>query len=80
MAYAKTPESVSHLLRSEMESAIIEANLGIENTRIATMYLIEHIPMIEIAVELGFERSTISHRIPYIVQRIEKTAQKMRFT
>lgn len=80
MAYARTPKSVSHLLQSEMEATIAEANLGTENKRIAAMYLIEHIPLIDIAVEMGFERSTISRRMPYIMQCVEQTARKMHFT
>jgi len=80
MAYARTPKTVSHLLRSEMEATLNEANLGTENKRIASMYLLDHMPLIDIAAEMGFERSTLSRRMPYIMQCVEQAAHKMNFT
>lgn len=35
------------------------------------MYFLDQIPQIDIAIELGLERSTISKRMPYILDRIE---------
>lgn len=67
----------SYLLKSELEHAIDEANLGDENTAIAKKYLIDQIPQIEIAVEFGFERSTISRRMKELVPRVEYAAKKM---
>lgn len=81
MAYTarvRLPGSLGQLLRSEMEKAISEANLGNSDSLIAKRYFIEHIPQIDIAIEIDCERSTISRRIPIIIKRIEKTAQRLK--
>ncbi len=83
MAYSarvRLPGSLGQLLRSEMETAISEANLGNSDSLIATRYFIEHTPQIDIAIELDVERSTISRRLPSIRQRIEQTAQRLKLT
>ena len=80
MAYSarvRLPGSLGQLLRSEMEEAISEANLGNSDSLIAKRYLIERIPQIDIAIELDLERSTISRRMPSIIERVEKTAQRL---
>ena len=80
MAYSarvRLPGSLGQLLRSEMETAISEANLGNSDSLIAKRYLLERIPQIDIAIELDLERSTISRRLPSIIDRVEKTAQRL---
>lgn len=80
MAYnarVRLPGSLGQLLRSEMEKAISEANLGNSDSLIAKRYLLERIPQIDIAIELDVERSTISRRLPRIIERVEKTAQRL---
>ena len=80
MAYnarVRLPGSLGQLLRSEMEEAISEANLGNSDSLIAKRYLLERIPQIDIAIELDLERSTISRRLPSIIDRVEKTAQRL---
>lgn len=80
MAYnarVRLPGSLGQLLRSEMETAISEANLGNSDSLIAKRYLLERIPQIDIAIELDLERSTISRRLPSIIDRVEKTAQRL---
>lgn len=81
MAYTarvRLPGSLGQLLRSEMETAISEANLGNSDSLIATRYLIEHIPQIDIAIEIDVERSTVSRRLPQIIARVEQTAQRLK--
>ena len=80
MAYTarvRLPDSLGKLLRTDMEKAIFEANLGNSDSLIATRYLIERVPQIDIAVELDVERSTISHRLQRIIERVEKSAQRL---
>ena len=80
MAYTarvRLPGSLGQLLRSEMEIAISEANLGNSDSLIAKRYYIEKIPQIDIAIELDLERSTISRRLLYIAARLETTAQRL---
>lgn len=80
MAYrarVRLPGSLGQLLRSEMETAISEANLGNSDSLIARRYLIEQIPQIDIAIELDCERSAVSRRMPGILRRVEQSARKM---
>lgn len=79
MAHARVhyPVGLGDLLRKEMEACIEQANLGRDDTLIAKRYLIDRWPQIEIAAELGWCRSTVSSRVPYILNKVERTAQKM---
>lgn len=76
-ARARVPKSLEDFTRSDWEKAIWEASLGIENTRIAEMYLLDGIPHVEIGAELGLSRSAVSKRLPSIVDKIERTAHKL---
>ena len=75
----KLPPPLDKLLRSQMETAIREANLGNDDTDIAKRYLIDQIPQIEIAAEFGWERSTISRRISRILLKVENAADKLKY-
>lgn len=79
-ARVRLSSSLGQLLRSEMEKAIYEANLGDFDSHIAKRYLIEHVPQIDIAIELDKERSTISKRLPRILEKVEQAAQRLNFT
>lgn len=76
-ARVKLPDYFDKLLRSELETAIYESVLDREDTIIATRYIIEKTPQIEIAAELGYERSTISRRINKFLPRIINTIIKL---
>lgn len=76
-ARIKLPPELAGLLRSDLERVITESNLGKEDTGIATKYIIEQIPQIDIAEELGVDRSTISLRIKGILRKLAKTAGKI---
>ena len=78
-ARVKLPPPLDKLLRSQMETAIREANLGNDDTDIAKRYLIDQIPQIEIAAEFGWERSTISRRISRILLKVEIAADKLKY-
>lgn len=77
-ARVKLPAYLEGLLRSEMEEAIREANLGDEETVIAGKYLIAHWPQIDIAAMLGCDRSTVSKRMPRILNKVEEASRKLR--
>lgn len=79
-ARVRLPVELQYLLRNELESAIEQANLGDIDTDIAQQYLIQKIPQVDIACSLGIERSTISRRLPAILQRIAWAAGKMGMT
>lgn len=76
-ARARVPGSLDGLLRSDWETAISQAALGKEDTKIAEMYLLDAIPQVEIGAELDLDRSTISKRLPKIIDRVERTATKL---
>ena len=71
------PEPLESLLKSEMEHCIEQANLGRYDTMIAKRYLIDQWAQIEIAAELGWNRTTVSKRIPHILRKVETAAQKL---
>lgn len=71
------PNELNGLLRSELEQAIEQANLGTVGTYIAQKYLIEQVPQIEIAEELGYDRTVITRRIKQILPRVEWAAKRL---
>ena len=74
-ARIKLPPSLELLLKSQMEEAIDQANLGTFGTFVAKKYLIEQVPQIEIAEELGYDRTVISRKLKCIIPRVMYTAQ-----
>ena len=76
-ARVQLPEGLQKLLRSELERAIYESALSREDALIATRYIIEKVPQIDIAAELGWERSTISKRLPEITRRVAWAAARL---
>lgn len=73
----KLPHSLELLLRVEMEQAIEQANLGTFDTFVAKKYLIEQVPQIDIAEELGYDRTVVSRRVKQILPRVEYAAQRL---
>lgn len=76
-ARARADISKADFTRSEWETVIREAALGVENTRIAEMYLLDAIPQVDIGAELNLDRSTVSKRLPKIIDKVERTARKL---
>ena len=71
------PESLNGLLRSELERTICETALNRDDSLIAQRYLVEKVAQIDIAVELGWERATVSRHIKYILPAGERVAHKI---
>lgn len=76
-ARPKIPKELDMLLRSEMEKAIWEANLGEDDGLIADRYLIAKTPQADIAAELGCDQCTVSRRLGRILRRVAFAARKM---
>lgn len=70
-------EKLDGLLQSDWVKVIENTPFGKDDRKIAEMYLLDWTPQIDIAIELNVDRSTISRRMPYILNKIEKTAHKM---
>ena len=76
-ARVRLPHSIELLLRSEVELVIEQANLGIFDSVVAKKYLIDQVPQVEIAEELGYERSTITKRMPRIINKVDRSAKML---
>ncbi len=75
-ARIKLPHSLELLLKDQMELAIEQANLGTFWTFVAKKYLIEQVLQIDIAEELGYDRTVISRGVKHhVIPRIEYTAK-----
>ncbi len=68
----RLPDDLSGLLRSEWDQILEQANLGAEDTLIARRCLVDKIPQIDVAEDIGIHRSTISHRLPRIIARAQQ--------
>lgn len=73
----KMPPELEKKLTSDMYRIIAEANLGKESTHIAQRYYIDQVAQIDIAAELGVQRSTISRRIKRITPQITNAAMQL---
>ena len=71
------PPELSGLMRGEMEKVISQANLGLENERIARLYYVNKLPQIDVASELYLGRATVQRRLPIILDRMKKTSSKL---
>lgn len=76
-ARVKLPEPLDKLLRSELETAIHEAALHSDDDLIARRYIIDKWCQIDIAAELGWDRSTVSHHMPYIMAEVSRAANRI---
>ncbi len=74
----KMPDNLARLLRSEWELVIHQSSLGAEDAEIAKQCLFLRVPQIDVAIDLGIDRSTVSHRIPAIIARLQQTVQKLK--
>ena len=73
----KIPEELRGLLASQWETVITEACLGRDDTLIARWVLMDRMPQIDVAIELDIDRSTVSYRLPKIIEQVCRTAQKL---
>lgn len=76
-ARVKLPPELADLLRSELERAIREVALYRDDELIARRYIIEKWCQMDIAAELGWERSTVSRHIPYILDEVKRAEQRI---
>ena len=81
MAYTarvRLSSGLGKLLRTEMENAIYEANLGTFDSLIATRVFIEKVPLPDVAAELNINRCTLSRKLPLIANRVEQAAEMLK--
>lgn len=68
---------IKDLLRGQAELAIREANLGAEDTKIATLYLIEQLPQLDIAMEMMLDRKTVGTRLKEIARKLRNAVSRI---
>lgn len=71
------PGCLSGLMRSELERTICESALSRDDALIARRYLVEKESQMDISVELGWERATVSRHLKYILPVVERVAHKL---
>lgn len=76
-ARGKLPPELDGLLASQVLAAIDEANLGLSDSAIARRYLVDRLPQVDIAAELGLERSTVTKRMRDIRPRVSSAANRI---
>lgn len=76
-ARARVPESLEDFTRAQWETVIQQAALGVEDTRIAQLYLLDAVPHADIGAEFGLSRSAVSKRLRKMIDKIERTAKKL---
>ncbi len=76
-ARCKLPPALEGLLRSEMEVCIREAGLSKPDALIARRCLIERVPQVEVASELGWTRRTVGLHLTAATGRLEQTARRL---
>ncbi len=74
---ARLPQALAGLMRSEWERIIAEANFGDEDAAIARAYLIDQLPQVDIACDLGIGHSTVQRRVVRILDRAQDVAGKL---
>lgn len=76
-ARVKLPGILGSLLKTQLQKAIKEASLSRTDTIIATRYLVQKVPQIDIAAEVHYNRATISVNMPRIIKAVEKAAERL---
>lgn len=76
-ARVRVPRSLEGFTRSDWETAIHEAALGVEDTRIAELYLLDAVAQADIGAEMRMDRSTVSRRLIRIIDKIERTSRRL---
>lgn len=76
-ARLRLPPDMAMLPREDWEGLIFASNLGREGSRIADMYFIQQIPQIDIAVETGLDRKTVSKRLTTARRKIEHNYERL---
>lgn len=76
-ARAKLPPELDGLTRKDIEAVIYQANLGLENAKIAKLYFVDKLPQVDVATELYLGRATVQRRLPEIVKRMQSASGKM---
>lgn len=76
-ARIKLPDSLNGLLRDEWGTIIRQGSFCQEDADIIRLYLIDKLPQIDVAEEIGISRRSINRRLPDILKRAQSVAEKL---
>ena len=65
------------LSRSQIEVILYEANLSLEDTKLARRYFIDRVPQIDVAMEMDIDRKTVGARLRKIERRIAQELDRI---
>lgn len=66
------PAELDRLTTDELRALIRQAHLGREDEQIATLYLLDLSPQVDVGAELHLSRSTVSRRKARILRRLSE--------
>ena len=75
-ARGRLPPELDGLTPLQIDSVIQEANLGLADTHIAHRAMIDQLLHVDIAVEMGLERSTVSKRLKKLTPKVCDRARR----
>lgn len=76
-ARIRLPDDLAMLSRSQMETAIYEANLGAVDTELAKRYYIEKMAQVDIAALMGYDRRTVTRHVSGISKKVSFAARNL---
>lgn len=69
-ARVKLPAQLDRLTTDQLVTLIKQSRLGREDEKIATAYLIDVLPMVDVGAEMGMSRSGVSRRMRGIIAKL----------
>lgn len=66
---------LGNLLYADFERIIDQSNLGKRDTAIAKLWLLEGMKLADIGAAVGYDRSTVGKKLPWILDRVSRTAE-----
>lgn len=76
-ARVRLPPELEEIHLFQLEDCIIQANLGERDRDMVRLYLIDKMPQVEIAEELGCSRTTVQKRLKRTMAKIVATNQHL---
>lgn len=70
----KLPKELQNLKRSDWEQVSREVMLDEIDRQIVQYYIMDRLPQMDAAAEIGIDRKTISRRLPGIIKRACRAA------
>ena len=71
------PADLQGMLTGDWERVMAQAMLSAEDRTILRRYVLDRMPQIDVAAELHMDRSTISRRMPKILNEARRAAKRL---